>query len=103
MLVISEMLTNVTFVSHDQQVGHQTQIKIKHACILTNACNIINARQRIKPVENSYEVKSRQINKRPNKGAIKIVIKVIHDVVIPICNNKHMTKRFFTAQLFLFK
>ena len=52
MIVIAKTLTVIPFVDHTQQVRHQTRIKSNHKYILINACNIINAHQWNKPVEN---------------------------------------------------
>ena len=68
--IISEMLTNVTFVGHTQQFRHQTRIKINNILKLTNACNIINTLQWNGPVENWYKVISHQINKFAKKVTI---------------------------------
>ena len=52
MLVIAETFTTVTYVGHTQQARHQTQIKSNHRYNLIHVCNIINAYQWNKPVEN---------------------------------------------------
>ena len=64
------MLTDVTFVGHNQPVRNQPQIKSNYTYNLINTCNIINYSQGNKPVKNWYRVKYRPLNRRPNKGTI---------------------------------
>ena len=72
MLLIAKILTNVTFVGHDQPVRHQTRIRINHTCNLIKACKSIKSHQRNTPVEYWDRVKSRKLNKHPKKGAMII-------------------------------
>ena len=102
MILIAKTLTVIPFVDHTQQVRHQTRIKSNHICKFINARNIINDHQRNKLVENRSIVKYCKMNKRPKKGTIKMVIKEIHAVVIPLYNNKHTIKKVFPTQLFPF-
>ena len=50
-----------------------------------------------------FETEWNFVNKRPNKGAIKIISKGRLDVVITFWKNKHTIKRVLVMQLFLFK
>ena len=68
MLVITKMLTNVTFKGHTQHVWRQTHLKINHTCKWMNTCNIINTHQNNDTVENGDSVKSYQINQHPKKS-----------------------------------
>ena len=67
MIVIAEILTNITSVGYDKHVTNKTQTKIDYTRHLMNICITISTDQQNESIENINRAKTLQLNKRPKK------------------------------------